>query len=123
MFPKQYDIIASANYAKLFYYLDYMIIILSQKFIFPLFHTLKRVNVSSQSVRVSSHNSHVHSVDSVSCDFTCFRYVEVFWHLAKQRLNAKLKKQAREERERLEGKIIDNDDRQEKKPFNMYEDE
>ena len=49
--------------------------------------------------------------------------MEVFWHLAKQRLNAKLKKQAREERERLEGKIIDEDDRQEKKPFNMYEDE
>lgn len=50
------------------------------------------------------------------------RYVEVFWHLAKQRLNAKIKKQAREERERLEGKLVD-DKPHEKKPFDMYEDE
>ena len=65
------------------------------------------------------------AVDKSLCDviLLVFSYVEVFWHLAKQRLNAKLKKQAREERERLEGKIIDDDDRQEKKPFNMYEDE
>lgn len=47
------------------------------------------------------------------------RYVEVFWHLAKQRLNAKLKREAKEEKDRLEGKLVET----KKKDFDPYTDE